>query len=267
MIVTLCKAAKQPDLSPKSQKSATTSKKYFKLWVPPREERSNFSWHVGSDSNENNGKDDMDQSGATGNSHDCCSTNQNTESVNCADNDESTSGLQDNGNSKTPSSEHQEGTSNPRSGQPSVRPNAMKNRQKQLEALLKYEKKFRQTDKPQRDETQPSTSAMGNVQPGPSLSPRKPAKPISVSSMMVLHVLDISNVLETKTVSWQKLSFDNLHEAPEETIFYSLVEGRGELLMFGGIERDIHSLKWDYGFKAHTVNNSLHVLSPIQQLL
>ena len=84
---------------------------------------------------------------------------------------------------------------------------------------------------------------------------------------MVLHVLDISDVLESKTVSWKKLNFDNIWVAPEETIFYSLVEGRGELLMFGGIERDIHSLKWDYGIKAHTVNNSLHVLSPIQNLL
>ena len=266
MIVTLCKAAKQPDIPPHTQKS-TPGKKYYNLWVPPKEDRGS-----GSESNESSEGDDasgkMDQSGASGKTCDNDSANQSIDSP------KSSNSLSDNDSPELSGSESNqecnkhEGTTNPRPGQPSVRPNAMKNRQKQLEALLKHEKKFRHSENPLPDpHLGPSMSGRENVQPGPSISPRKAAKTTNVSSLMVLHVLDISDVLESKTVSWKKLNFDNIWVAPEETIFYSLVEGRGELLMFGGIERDIHSLKWDYGIKAHTVNNSLHVLSPIQNLL
>lgn len=270
MIVTLCKAAKLPDISPQSTVSKKHSKKYFKLWVPPKDGKSSETCTVGS---ENDVTVEMDQSGASGVSHDSALTNQNGEksSSDSLDMDQESDDSSDSGQSNG----QEERTIRPRPGLPSVRPNAMKNRQRQLEALLKYEKKFRNSENsgspsPPNDINQPSTSGAGFGQPSANMAsiwPNKPEKPVNRSSLMVLHVLDISNVLERKTVSWQKLNFDHLLDAPEETIFYSLVEGRGELLMFGGIERDIHSLKSDYGFKAHIVNNSLHVLSPIQDLL
>lgn len=280
MIVTLCKAAKLPDISPQSTVSKKHSKKYFKLWVPPKDGKSSDTCSVGSG---NDVTVEMDQPGASGVSHDSALTNQNGEKIaltnqtgeksssDSLDMDQESDDSSDSGQSNG----QEERTIRPRPGLPSVRPNAMKNRQRQLEALLKYEKKFRNSENsgspsPPNDINQPSTSGAGFGQQSANMAniwPSKPEKTVNRSSLMVLHVLDISNVLETKTVSWQKLNFDHLMDAPEETIFYSLVEGRGELLMFGGIERDIHSLKSDYGFKAHIVNNSLHVLSPIQDLL
>jgi F-box protein 42 len=156
------------------------------------------------------------------------------------------------------------GTSNPRPGQPSVRPNAMKNRQKQLEALLKYEKRFRHTDMvgPSDGDNEPPrlSQNLHNI--------RQQKTPVStnLASLMVPHVLDISQVLECKKVTWQKLNFENLTGAPTGTIFYSLVEGQNEILMFGGIEKDIHALQRGQGIQSHTVNNLLYVISPIHHL-
>ena len=57
---------------------------------------------------------------------------------------------------------------------------------------------------------------------------------------MKLHTLDISGAIDRHRVTWT--SFDAgsataaaTAAAPEETIFYTLVEGRGELLLFGGL--------------------------------
>lgn len=263
MVVTLCKPAKQPDMSPKQQKTSPNNKKYMKLSMPQTEENGNVLNSENEVNRQNTERSEIYQSGACGSSNNDNVANQNQLSQCKASN----SGKIDESDEFP---ETQDRANNPRPGLPSVRPNAMKNRQKQLEALLKYEKKFRHSDEshsPGQNNNEPSTSAQETLQYGPNVSPRKSSRTTNISSLMLLHVLDVSMVLQTKSVSWQKLNFNNITGAPEETIFYSLVEGRGELLMFGGIERDIHSLKMDYGFKAHTVNNSLHVLSPLQQLL
>ncbi|WAR14202.1 FBX42-like protein [Mya arenaria] len=258
MIVTVCRPSKVPESLTKPQRSPKISVKQKNVWIPPREDQINPPANQNS---ENTSEEDMDQSGASGCPRDDASSNENPlfENLNSADQSEQSSDslnqIRENGNT----------TFNIRPGLPSVRPNAMKNRQKQLEALLKYEKKFRHSENSgpsaNLNEQKPSMSQT------PSSNQNKPTKSVNPASLMVLHVLDISKVLETKTVQWQKLNFDHLAGSSPETLFYSLVEGRGEILMFGGIEKDIHSLQRGFGIKSHTVRSSLYVLSPVKQLL
>ena len=257
MIITVCRPSKVPESFTKPQRSPKIAVRQKNIWIPPREDQINQSTN---DSDSNSTEEEMDQSGASGGSHDFAPTNENPS---CSD-----SNISDQSNV----SDVQEGsdvtnidkTVNPRPGLPSIKPNAMKNRQKQLEALLKYEKKFRHSENSSpsnKSDPQPSTSQSPNTQQS------KPTKSINPASLMMLHVLDISKVLDTNTVAWQSLKFDNLNGAPGETLFYSLVEGKGEILMFGGIEKDIHSLQRGFGIKSHTVKSQLHVLSPVQLLL
>ena len=260
MIVTLSKAAKPPSrtvpVSPRAYKPGS------KVWVPPKEK----------DIDKNTVQ--TNQSEATG-SHDLVSANQGashsvpanqkgegSEKVNQSND---TNMPHDSASNQSESRSSEAGTSNPRPGQPSVRPNAMKNRQKQLEALLKYEKRFRHTDMvgPSDAEDEPPrlSQNLHNIR-------QQQSTPVTnLASLMVLHVLDISKVLESKKVTWQKLNFENLEGAPTGTIFYSLVEGKNEILMFGGIEKDIYALQRGQGIQSHTVNNSLYVISPVQHLL
>ncbi len=131
----------------------------------------------------------------------------------------------------------------PRVGLPSVRPNAMKNRQKQLEALKKYEDKIKgqmnkmaafQASGSAGSGSKPSGLAGGGAGvAGPS------QRETPVQHPMYLYTLDISNALTQGEVDWLPLSAYNIDSAPEETIFYSLTEGRGELIMFGGIQTDL----------------------------
>ncbi|KAG5900702.1 hypothetical protein JTB14_038220 [Gonioctena quinquepunctata] len=55
-----------------------------------------------------------------------------------------------------------------------------------------------------------------------------------------IYVLDISQVLKGANVAtW--LPPKNLKNGPEETILYTLVEGKSELIMFGGIQKEANS--------------------------
>ncbi|XP_064643305.1 F-box only protein 42-like [Lineus longissimus] len=104
-------------------------------------------------------------------------------------------------------------------GGPSIRPNATNNRQKQIEMLNKYENLLKM--KTQAQSKQPDTD-MRNQNP------------------MYLHVLDVSGAVSEGVVTWLPVSECPCEamETSEEVLFYSLVEGRGELLMFGGLRTD-----------------------------
>jgi len=110
---------------------------------------------------------------------------------------------------------------------PSVRPNAMKDRRRQLEALNKYEDKLRAAA----HRSSPSPSSLSSV-------PRR----YSTAGMCV-HVLDISQALESHRVTWLPIRGISLTDSPDQATFYSLVEGRGELMMFGGIRGDAWNLQ------------------------
>ncbi|KAL4220839.1 F-box only protein 42 [Mactra antiquata] len=286
MVVTLSKPVNQPEKTPKANnpdgaKSNTNSK----TWVPPKENvnKSAVSANGGACntvSSANGGacntvSEKTDQSEQASNNSESFSATNGEPGVS---NDNSQLEALKKSHDQLDNQSHLEnpvaGTSNPRPGLPSVRPNAMNNRQKQLEALLKYEKKIRQSDTsgPPGQAGPPGHFAP----PGPSgisqnrhnIRPhiQKSQKTNSVESRLIPHVLDISKVIEERTASWLKLNYDNTCGAPGETIFFSLVEGRGEILMFGGIDKDFHSLQISHDC-SRSVNNTLHVLKPCYDVL
>ncbi|XP_071146947.1 F-box only protein 42-like [Mytilus edulis] len=150
-----------------------------------------------------------------------------------------------------------ESTSSVRTGSPSVRPNANSNRQKQLEALRKMEEKLRENMAQQTKQKQTGPSRNNEAQNATSSRRRDP------HSQMHLHVLDIAEVVQGH-VTWRPIDESFSIDAPDETIFYSLSEGRGELIMFGGIQRDIQSMQRGVDLKSHLVSNILYILSPLK---
>lgn len=137
----------------------------------------------------------------------------------------------------------------PRPGFPSVRPNAMHNRQRQLDMLRKHEHLLRS-----RNNTHNNNHSASNI----NNLPRNP---------MVIHVLDLSEVITNRTATWLPVRETYMPGSPEETIFYSLVEGRGELVLFGGIHNNQNSMQRVNSPPAsttHSVSNGLYIISPRQ---
>ena len=135
-----------------------------------------------------------------------------------------------------------------RPGFPSVRPNAMHNRQRQLDMLRKHENLLRSRNS-NNSQNRGSSSRLDYL-------PRNP---------MVIHILDFSGVVTTKTATWLPVRDTPIPGAPEETIFYSLVEGRGELLLFGGIQRDqnpMQRVNSPPDSASHFVSSSLYMITP-----
>lgn len=135
------------------------------------------------------------------------------------------------------------GGSKVRSSMPSIRPNAMKNRLHQLEILKKYEEKYR-----------------ASTNSGDHKNIKLPKKRLSINPLCV-HTVDIDNVLINGSISWLPIQKPDCSICPEETIFYSLVEGRGEIILFGGICGDLHSMEIGLPSKMQAVNNSVFYLS------
>lgn len=76
-----------------------------------------------------------------------------------------------------------------------------------------------------------------------------------------IYVLDLSEIYNSKPkATW--LPAKNLNNGPEETILYSLVEGKSELIMFGGIQKDANSvvLTTNNSFNSQ-ISNSLHFIT------
>ncbi|KAJ8918194.1 hypothetical protein NQ315_014060 [Exocentrus adspersus] len=74
-----------------------------------------------------------------------------------------------------------------------------------------------------------------------------------------VYLLDISQVLnENPVATW--LPPKHLSNGPEETILYTLVEGKSELIMFGGIQKDANSLSFSMNLSSQ-ISNSLHFIT------
>ncbi|XP_046362016.1 F-box only protein 42-like [Haliotis rufescens] len=168
----------------------------------------------------------------------------------------------DNDSSDSGTESNYGGTASVRPGFPSVRPNAMRNRQRQLDTLRKYEERLRSVQ---------GVGGVGNgaggtdswtkpAQQGPAREPR---------SAMCLHLLDICDIDRKLEASWSIPNEKTSCDTPEETIFYTLVEGRGELVLFGGIQRDINSMQRgiDVNLKSHVVSNNLYIIGSKKQTL
>lgn len=135
---------------------------------------------------------------------------------------------------------------------------SMKNqRERQLEALRRMEEKLFQNMQSKRDEI--------SAQPPPS-SPPSATRSSTIKLVpprMAMFVMDISNVLTENTVSWLPLKAVP-DGSPEDTILYSLVAGNGELIMFGGIQKDATSITQQAQSSvniSNTVSNSLHFIT------
>ena len=128
---------------------------------------------------------------------------------------------------------------------PSVRPNATRNRQKQLEALRRYEEKFRSQQQAAIDANAQLHSATPSLLP----LPEKPSHPMHV------HILDVTQAIQQHVVTWQPVNPLSGMSAPDETSFYTLVEGRGELVLFGGIEGDMKAMQSSQSGGAKVVNS------------
>lgn len=104
---------------------------------------------------------------------------------------------------------------------PSVRPNAMRNRERQLEALRNMEERIHKLQKrhaePMKSQQQPQSNTVA----------------------MTLCVLDISEALSERRVRWMKPSGAACRGSPEEAVLYSVVRGRSELIVFGGVQKFI----------------------------
>lgn len=109
------------------------------------------------------------------------------------------------------------------------------NRRRQLESIRRMEEKIR----------------IRGIQP-------KPVK--KIDNALSIFVLDITNVLcDECTASWIPLEHDS-QSGPNEKIHYSLVAGRGELIMFGG--KETHS-----GMVVSEDSNDLHFISPPRYII
>jgi len=81
-------------------------------------------------------------------------------------------------------------------------------------------------------------------------------------NVLGMYVLDISHALDEKPyVTWLPLKNNGAFtQGPEETVLYSLVAGKSELIMFGGIQKDGSSLACTTNL-SNQVTNSLHFIT------
>ena len=81
-------------------------------------------------------------------------------------------------------------------------------------------------------------------------------------NLLSMYVLDISHALDEKPyVTWLPLKNDGMSsQGPEETVLYTLVEGRSELIMFGGIQKDPASLACTTNL-SNQVSNTIHFIT------
>lgn len=120
-------------------------------------------------------------------------------------------------------------------------------RERQLQALQRFEERIRFNNNQAR--AQESSS-------------RDESSSAKLQKTMVVCVMDISDVLKEEcSVRWLALSPDACPSGPEETILYTLVAGRGELIMYGGIHREAMTLMTNSQSNNLNLSNSLHFIS------
>ena len=188
-------------------------------------------------------------------------------------------------------------------GGPSLR--QMETRQRQLEALKRMEERIKSMDggggggsggsggtggdssRKRREEQRNSggerpkrDSNSGGLSTGEIVGKASSSSSVpSTSSSCTCHrlstmVLDISQAVSDHVVTWLPVRPGaDLRQAPEETILYTLVRGRSELVLFGGIQKDVSSMTYrspnnpqssnsSSGAASDTVSNSVYYLVP-----
>lgn len=144
---------------------------------------------------------------------------------------------------------------------PVFRPNSTRNRQRQLESLRRMEERIRNLSR-----NVSGVSNEGNKSPAAAASPCSSPSKSPTRNAMSMFVLDISQVLSNECyVEWLPVKSNNvLNGEPREKILYTLIAGKGELIMFGGIQKDATSITPQAQLSSdvpNTVSNSLHFIT------
>ncbi|KAJ9583375.1 hypothetical protein L9F63_022282 [Diploptera punctata] len=167
---------------------------------------------------------------------------------------------------------------------PVFKPNATKNRQRQLESLRRMEERIRNLSRNgSGSSASPEANNNVNIKTNGSTSNNlqhssrsgtasnsspcsSPAKTSTTKNAMTMFVLDISHVLSNDCyVEWLPVKSNNIFNGePKEKILYTLIAGKGELIMFGGIQKDATSITPQAQLSSdvpNTVSNSLHFIT------
>ncbi len=121
---------------------------------------------------------------------------------------------------------------------PKARPPAAKlqeTRQRQLDSLRKMEDRLKNLAAEQNKAKKQRAARACSPPPAVSIS-RCPCNRLS------MFVIDISEAVSGHVVTWLPVKSNASLSAPEETILYSLAKGRGEIIMFGGIQKDVNTM-------------------------
>lgn len=112
----------------------------------------------------------------------------------------------------------------------------------------------------------------GVLRPPAVVVPRLPVEVskarVNRSKLMALHVCDLSKALldgDEAVITWKEppANLGCFPGAPEKLILYSLVLGKGELIMFGGLVKEINSVVDEVS----KVSNGLHFLSVPKRII
>lgn len=150
----------------------------------------------------------------------------------------------------------------------SLKSNASKNRQRQLESLRRMEERIRSLSRTGTGSTAAPSNVPAAYNPNantvPGVSPSK--SPATARNVMTMFVLDITHVLSDDCYTeWlPQKTCKLLNGEPEEKILYTLIAGKGELIMFGGIQKDATSITSQAQLSSsvtNTVSNSLHFVT------
>lgn len=133
-----------------------------------------------------------------------------------------------------------------------------KHREKQLEVLHRMEERLKSLSRnPQQQPSKEKTESNVHL-PTIRHSPQR----------MGMFVMDISSLFLDHSVTWlpiQSIATDG----PEHTILYSLVAGREEIIMFGGIQKDVNLFGVDESSMnvINTVTNTVHFMTAPQTII
>ncbi|XP_014675410.1 PREDICTED: F-box only protein 42-like [Priapulus caudatus] len=135
-------------------------------------------------------------------------------------------------------------------GMPSVRPNAMRDRERQLEGLRRMEERIRAHSR---------RRGPADAAPQPRSSSSHAAA--AVRNPMRIYVLDVSAAASEGRVAWLRDTDALCGALPEETAFHSLVVGRGELVMFGGIQMDTSRMSKNVEVSQQALCNNVYIIT------
>ncbi|XP_046677022.1 F-box only protein 42 [Homalodisca vitripennis] len=129
-----------------------------------------------------------------------------------------------------------------------------KHRERQLEVLHRMEERLRNLSR--------------NPQPKPKAVPIPPPVVRQSPPKMAMFVMDISTVLTDHCVRWLPIK-SVAPGGPEHTILYSLVSGQGEIIMFGGIQKDVSLFSIEEASLnvINTVTNTVHFITAPQTVI